>query len=54
MVDYFKGIAEKYNLSLENVLSIALNRYGIIVDNNDENRLRFNLELLDLQNLHSS
>ena len=47
MLDYFKEIAEKYSLSLENVLSIALNRYGIIVDNTDENRLRFNLELLD-------
>jgi hypothetical protein len=47
MLDYFKELAEKYNLSLENVLSIALNRYGIIVDNTDENRLRFNLQLLD-------
>lgn len=47
MLDYFKEIAKKYNLSLENVLSIALNRYGIIVDNTDENRLRFNLDLLN-------
>lgn len=50
MLDYFKEIAVKYNLSLENVLSIALNRYGIIVDNINENRLRFNLELLDSDN----
>jgi len=49
MLNYFKELAEKYNLSLENVLSIALNRYGIIVDNTDENRLRFNLELLNLK-----
>lgn len=47
MLEYFIEIAKKYNLSLENVLSIALNRYGILVDNTDENRLRFNLELLD-------
>lgn len=47
MLEYFKSLAEKYNMSLENVLSIALNRYGIIVDDLDDNRLRFNLELLD-------
>ena len=47
MLDYFKKLAEDYHLSLENVLSIALNRYGILVDDVDDNRLRFNLELLD-------
>ena len=47
MLDCFKEIAEKYNVSLNNVLSIALNRYGIIIDNTSENRLRFNLELLN-------
>ena len=47
MLDYFKELAKNYHLSLENVLSIALNRYGVIIDEVDDNRLRFNLELLD-------
>ncbi len=47
MLEYFKEMAEKYNLSLENVLSIALNRYGILMDNVEDNRIRFYLDLLD-------
>ena len=46
MIEYFKKIAVQHGLSLENVLSIALNRYGIIVDNVKDNRIRFNLKLL--------
>lgn len=47
MLEYFKKIAENYHLPLENILSIALNRYGVLIDNISDNRLRFNLELLD-------
>lgn len=47
MLDYFKKLAGDYHLSLENVLSIALNRYGVLTSDVDDNRLRFNLELLD-------
>ncbi|HPE15065.1 MAG TPA: hypothetical protein PLT65_04445 [Bacilli bacterium] len=47
MLDYFKSIAKQYGLSLENVLSIALNRYGVLIKDTDENRLRFNLNLLN-------
>ena len=47
MLEKFIEIAKFYNLSVENVLSIALNRYGILVDGIKDNRLRFNLELLD-------
>ena len=47
MLNYFKELSEKYNISLENVLSIALNRYGIIIDGYKDNRIRFNLSLLN-------
>lgn len=46
MLKYFKELAKEYNMSLENVLSIALNRYGIIVDNFTDSRIRFNLQML--------
>ncbi len=44
MLEYFKKLAEDYHVSLDNVLSIALNRYGIILKDTTENRLRFNLQ----------
>lgn len=47
MLDYFKILAIKYNLFLDKVISIALNRYGIIIKDCNENRLRFNLNLLN-------
>ena len=47
MLEKFIEIAKCYDLSVENVLSVALNRYGILVDGIQDNRLRFNLELLD-------
>lgn len=49
MLEYLKELALSHNLSLENVLSIALNRYGVIVPNVEDNRLRFNLNLLGSQ-----
>ena len=42
MLDYFKELSIKYNVPLENVLSIALNRYGIIIEGYPDNRIRFN------------
>ncbi len=47
MFNYFKELSVKYNVPLENVLSIALNRYGLIIDGYPDNRIRFNLSLLD-------
>lgn len=44
MFEYFKTLASDYNLSLENVLSIALNRYGVLIDGYDDDRVRFNLK----------
>ena len=44
LLEYFKKLAEDYHVSLDNVLSIALNRYGIILKDTTENRLRFNLQ----------
>ena len=47
MYDYLNELAEKYNMPLKNVLSIALNRYGIIIENEKDNRLRFNVNFND-------
>ena len=47
MLDYFKELSEKYGVSLENILSIALNRYGILIDDFDDSRIRFNLDMLN-------
>lgn len=47
MLEYFYELARKYNISLGNVISIALNRYGILMDDIDDNRIRFNLELFN-------
>lgn len=47
MMDYFKLLAIKYNTNLENVISIALNRYGIIINDFSDNRIRFNLDILN-------
>ncbi len=47
MLNYFKELASEYHMPLENVLSIALNRYGIIIDNFTDSRIRFNLRILD-------
>ncbi len=47
MLEYFKKLASEYNVTLENVLSIALNRYGLIIEDFEDKRIRFNLSLLD-------
>ena len=47
MYNYLMQLAEKYNMPFERVISIALNRYGILIPNIPDNRLRFNLKLLD-------
>ena len=46
MLNYFEDLASHYNVSIQNVVSIALNRYGIICRGVDDNRLRFNLSIL--------
>lgn len=50
MLEYFKRIASEHNLTLENVLSIALNRYGLNIENFEDKRIRFNLKLLNSSN----
>ena len=47
MFEYLKSLSEKYDTTFENVLSIALNRYGIIIDNFNDNRIRFDLDILN-------
>ena len=49
MLNYFKDLSAKYDVSLENILSIALNRYGILIDDFDDSRIRFNLNILDIE-----
>lgn len=50
MLDYFKELSVHYNMPFENVISIALNRYGIICNDINDNRLRFDLNILDNDN----
>lgn len=45
MLNYLQELAKEYNMSNENVLSIALNRYGLIIPNYPDNRIRFNLKI---------
>ena len=45
MFNYLQELAKEYNMSIENVLSIALNRYGLIIPNYPDNRIRFNLKM---------
>ena len=47
MYEWFNILASRYNTTIDNVLSIALNRYGIIMDNCSDNRIRFNLRFND-------
>ena len=47
MYNYLKDLSKEYNMSFENVLSIALNRYGLIIEDYPDNRIRFNLNILD-------
>lgn len=47
MLEEYKKLSFKYNISLENVLSIALNRYGVIIEDFKDSRIRFNLNFLD-------
>lgn len=47
MLEYFEELARKYNVSLSNVLSIALNRYGIVTTDTTDSRLRFNLDFMN-------
>lgn len=50
MLEYFKRIADDHNLTLENVLSIALNRYGLNIEKFEDKRIRFYLNLLGTSN----
>ena len=47
MLEYYQSLALKYDVSLENVLAIALNRYGIKYAKTSDNRIRFNLKMLN-------
>lgn len=47
MLNYLKMLSKKYNMPLENVFAIALNRYGVLMNNDEDKRLRFNLNILD-------
>ena len=46
MLNYFEDLANRYDVPIQNVISIALNRYGIICQSVDDNRLRFNIKIL--------
>ena len=50
MLEDFEKIASEHNLTLSNVLSIALNRYGLNIENFEDKRIRFNLNLLGSPN----
>lgn len=50
MIEYFRKMALKYNIPLESVISIALNRYGIIASDIEDNRIRFYLKMLNSNN----
>lgn len=50
MLNYFKELSEYYNVPLQDVISIAINRYGIICKDVSDNRLRFDLNILDNDN----
>ena len=41
MKNYFESLAHKYNMPLENIVAIALNRYGVISDELSDKRIRF-------------
>ena len=47
MFDKLENLSKEFNVPFENVLSIALNRYGVIIPNFKDNRGRFNLKLLN-------
>mgnify|MGYP004465298927 FL=1 len=47
MFDKLENLSKEFNVPFENVLSIALNRYGVIIPNFKDNRVRFNLKLLN-------
>lgn len=47
MFEYFNELSTNYNVSIENVLSIAINRYGVIIDRYPDSRIRFNLRFLN-------
>jgi len=49
MLKEFYELSQKYHVSLENVLSIAINRYGVWIDNYPDNRIRFNLQFKNNQ-----
>lgn len=44
MYNYFIELAKEYNMQLASVLSIALNKYGIISDTIKDNRIRFKIK----------
>lgn len=46
MLSYFENLALEYGVPIQNVVSIALNRYGVICKDIKDNRLRFNLKIL--------
>lgn len=46
MISYFESLSNKYQVTLDNIISIALNRYGISSSEITDNRTRFNVNLL--------
>lgn len=47
MMENFKKLATEYNVSISNVISIAINRYGILSDDISDHRIRFQLKILN-------
>lgn len=44
-LQYLKDISQKHDIPLEDVILIALNRYGVIIEDSKEKRIRFRLKL---------
>lgn len=47
MLNYFESLSQKYGVEVNHIISIALNRYGIITDEIEDNRIRFELNILN-------
>lgn len=47
MYDYFFNLSKKYNMPLESLLSVAINRYGILSNEIEDSRIRFSLGFED-------
>lgn len=51
MFEYFRSLANKYQISLANIISIAINRYGIKSKEINDNRVRLYTKLFDNENV---